>query len=93
MNTADPKDDIYIDGTRFASQRRVNLDNKKIEWRLLEVNPYAHCYERVCIHNDPIRLAMNLISRHAIRNDANPNKTLELKYLAADRYETSNYRF
>ncbi|HGJ5857444.1 MAG TPA: hypothetical protein ACHBZ9_08860 [Arsenophonus nasoniae] len=77
MIPLDPKAGAYIFGTRFAISCQQNSDTHKIEWRLLEANASLRCYEMVCLHTDPVRLVMDLISHHTLRTHANDIRTLD----------------
>ncbi|WP_063657269.1 DUF5405 family protein [Candidatus Arsenophonus triatominarum] len=77
MSPLDPKTGVYIFGTRFAISCQQNSHTHKMEWRLLEANPSSRCYEVVCLHADPVRLVMDLISHHTLRTNANEISTLD----------------
>lgn len=78
MMAFDPKDGVYILGTRFAIQRRENKQSKKIEWLLLEANKHQNCYELVTVHSDAISLTMDLVAHHIMRVKGKGIKTLDV---------------
>ncbi|MEY0115069.1 hypothetical protein AB7W24_12490 [Providencia rettgeri] len=73
----DPKDGVYISGTRFAIQRHVD-DSKNVQWRLLQINNKTRCYELVCCSSDPWFIAIELTSYHAMRVKGKGIKTLDV---------------
>ncbi|VEB71100.1 Uncharacterised protein [Providencia rustigianii] len=74
----DPKDGVYISGTRFAIQRHVNEESKEVQWRLLQINTINRCYELVCCHSDPWIIAIELTSYHVHNITGRGIKTLEV---------------
>ncbi|MBG5930826.1 DUF5405 family protein [Providencia rettgeri] len=74
----DPKDGVYISGTAFAIQRHVDEDSKAVQWRLLQINKMARCYELVCCHSDPWQIAIELTSYHVNRVKGNGIKSLDV---------------